>query len=178
MMDDGELLNLATTIILANWQSDSYICEIGTYVGLTSVFMAQVLKAYNINTTILSIDPFERFIPDEKNPQGQYNDYLNNIISHKLEDVCIALTCFSKDAARVLSPTIEVLVIDGSHHYEDVYKDISLYVPKVKKEGFIFIDDYSSWAYPDVVRAVDEYFFIEGFSLLHKSNYIIFQKMF
>ncbi|QGU00621.1 hypothetical protein SYNTR_2027 [Candidatus Syntrophocurvum alkaliphilum] len=176
MMDEKELLYLASTIMLAKWENDSYICEIGTYIGLTSVFMAKVASNYNIHTTVLSIDPFERFNPDEVNPQGNFNSYLYNIKMHNLEGMCIPLACFSKDAARVLSPTISVLVIDGSHHYDDVSKDLNLYIPKVKNDGYIFIDDYVSWAYPGVCRAVDEYFSNKSHALLHKSNYVIYRK--
>ena len=81
--------------------------------------------------TILSIDPFERCQPDNLNPQGNYEQYIENIKANGVEDRCMALAAFSADAARTVPGGIGVLVVDGSHHYDAVKKDLELYLPKV-----------------------------------------------
>jgi Methyltransferase domain len=125
---------------------------------------------------ILSIDPFERVQPDSLNPQGIYSAYLENIRKHNVESSCLPLAAFSQDAAPVVPDKIGVLVVDGGHHYPVVNKDLALYGPKLLDGGFIFIDDYGT-SYPDVVRAVDEYFVAGSqFTILHKAYFIVAQR--
>ncbi len=40
-----------------------------------------------------------------------------------------------------LPPEFDVLFVDGSHEYEDVKLDLSLYSPRVKKGGLILVHD-------------------------------------
>ena len=39
---------------------------------------------------------------------------------------------------------IDILHIDGNHEEESSYRDVELYVPKVKKGGYIWFDD-ANW---------------------------------
>ncbi|MBI3326601.1 MAG: class I SAM-dependent methyltransferase [Nitrospinae bacterium] len=176
MMDTGELLVLAGTLVAYPWDTEAIVVEIGTYVGQTAVFMAQVLHHAGKRIPVLSIDPFERVQPDPLNPQGIYAAYLENIRAHHVEDVCMPLVAFSEDAAPVIPDNIGVLVIDGGHHYPVIKKDLDLYAPKVLPNGFIFVDDYGP-AYPDVMRAVDEYFTAERpFRILRKTYFVVAQR--
>jgi hypothetical protein len=124
----------------------------------------------------VSIDPFERCRPDNLNPQGNYPRYIKNILDHGLGDRCLALAAFSADAAPAVPERIGVLVIDGSHHLEEVRSDLRLYIPKVVPGGYIFIDDYGP-AYPDVIAAVDE--LLEAgpaMEVLAKEYYVVLRK--
>lgn len=176
MMDAGELLHLAGTLTAYPWSTESIVVEIGAYTGRTTVFMAKVLQLLGKHIPILSIDPFERAQPDALNPQGIYAAYMATIRMHNVEDVCLPLAAFSQNAAPVVPDKIGVLVVDGAHHYPVVTKDLALYGVKVLPGGFIFIDDYGP-AYPDVIRAVDEYFVCGcSFTILHKSHFVIAQR--
>jgi hypothetical protein len=145
-------------------------------VGQTTVFMAQVLRLLGRRVPILSIDPFERAQPDALNPQGIYSAYLNAIQANQLADLCFPLVAFSQDAAPVVPDRIGVLVVDGGHYYPTVSKDLELYAAKLLPGGFMFIDDYGP-AYPDVVRAVDEYFTPDApLTILHQTYFVIAQR--
>jgi hypothetical protein len=173
MMDANELLHLGATLASYAWDDLAIVVEIGAYVGRTTVFMAQVLRLLGLRIPILGIDPFERALPDALNPRGIYAEYLNTVQTHQLTDVCLPLVAFSQDAAAVVPDRIGVLVVDGGHHYPSIARDLDLYAPKLLPGGFAFIDDYGA-AYPDVVRAVDEYFTPEApFSVLHRSYFVI-----
>jgi hypothetical protein len=177
MMDAGELLILAGTLAAYPWEPGAIVVEIGAYVGQTTVFMAKVLQRLGKRMPILSIDPFERVQPDPLNPQGIYATYLENIRANHVEDVCMPLVAFSEDAVPVVPDKIGVLVIDGGHYYPVVKKDLGLYAPKVLPNGFIFVDDYGP-AYPDVMRAVDEYFTAERpFRIFQKTYFVVAQRM-
>jgi hypothetical protein len=176
MMDAGELIHLAATLAAYSWEREAIVVEIGAYVGHTTVFMARILQMLGKQVPILSIDPFERAQPDPLNPQGIYSAYLENIRKHKVESSCLPLASFSQDAAPVVPDKIGVLVVDGGHHYPVVSKDLALYGPKLLDGGFIFIDDYGP-SYPDVVRAVDEYFIASSrFTIVHKDYFIVAQR--
>jgi cephalosporin hydroxylase len=178
MMSAQELTYLAAALALAPWDRQGIVVEIGTYIGQTAAFMAKVLRHLGHRVPVLSIDPFERFQPDSLNPQGSYSSYINTILSHDVADVCLVLVAFSEQAAPVVPDRIGVLVVDGSHHYPDVRKDLELYAPKVLPGGIVFVDDYGG-AYPDVRRAVDEYFTPDRpFTILHRAlhNFLIAQR--
>jgi hypothetical protein len=176
MMDAGELQYLAGTLAAYPWNTASIVVEIGAYTGRTTVFMAKVLQLLGKRIPILSIDAFDRVQPNALNPQGNYAAYLETIRTNNIEDVCLPLTAFSQDAAPVVPDKIGVLVVDGGHSYPVVTQDLTLYGVKVLPGGFVFIDDYGSY-YPDVIRAVDEYF-VPGcsYTILHKSHFVVAQR--
>jgi cephalosporin hydroxylase len=176
MLDRTELIALAAMLVSFDWQLSDLVVEIGAYLGTTTVFMAKVLEVMGSRATVLSIDPFERCQPDNLNPQGIYAEYIKNIHSSGVEDRCLALAAFSAQAAPVVPSRVGILVIDGSHHYDAVKADLDLYIPKVVQGGYIFIDDYGS-AYPDVVRAVDEYLVAHpDLEVVVKSYYVILKR--
>lgn len=177
MMDARELLYLAATLRLYPWRDDGIVVEIGAYHGRTTVFMAQVLALSGSRPPVLSIDVFDRAVPDAFNPRGSFSTYRTTILAHGLEHQCMPLTAWSEDAAPVLASNIGVLVVDGGHQYPVVIKDLRLFAPKVKPGGLIFIDDYGP-AYPDVVRAVDEYFSGNRlFEWVHTDYFVIARRL-
>jgi hypothetical protein len=89
---------------------------------------------------------------------------------------CMALAAYSEDAAVAVPSSIGVLVIDGWHYYDTVRSDLALYLPKVVAGGFVFVDDYGP-AYPDVVRAVDEFLAVDTeFEVLAKEYYVVLRR--
>ncbi len=177
MMDAAELTYLAATLGMVPWDCQPIVVEIGTYVGQTAVFMALVLQKMGHQVPILSIDPFERARHDPLNPSGRYHVYIQNILKWNVGRTCMALVAFSEDAAPVIAQNIGLLVVDGSHHYPDVKKDLMLYCPKVVVGGLVFIDDYVD-AYPGVRQAVDEYFpSNDRFEIIHRSWFVVARKV-
>jgi predicted O-methyltransferase YrrM len=177
MLDSNQLAYIGAALAIAPLASDAIIVEIGAYQGNTSVYMARVLKLLGKTTKILCIDPFERFKPDKLNPQGSYQKFLETVRKAGFEDTCLPLISFSAEAAPLVPDRIAVLIIDGSHHYEFVRRDLELYAPKVLPGGVIFMDDYSPQYYPGVVRSADEYF-TSGcpFTVLQKTYFLIAQR--
>jgi hypothetical protein len=172
MMDAHELINLAAVLKGCPWNKGEFVVEIGAYLGTTTVFMAKVLEHTKKRVPILSIDPFERFESNPLNPQGSYSSYVESIITNHVEDVCLPLGAFSENAAPVIADNIRVLVIDGGHEYPAISKDLELYVPKVREGGYVFIDDYGP-AYPDIVRAVDEFLAKNPEFVVHARSYFV-----
>jgi cephalosporin hydroxylase len=156
------------------------VVEIGAYLGHTAVFMAQVLQSMGKRIPVLSIDPFDRGTADALNPQGSYAGYIGSyagyietIRASDVANLCLPLAAFSYDAAPVVPAQVGVVVIDGDHHAVGIINDLRSYAPKVRPNGFIFIDDYAL-RFPGIVRAVDDFFEAEGsFELIHKSYFVV-----
>jgi predicted O-methyltransferase YrrM len=155
---------------------DGIVVEIGAYIGRTTVFMVQILRLLGRATKIVSIDPFERCTPDNYNPQGSYARYMKNLRDAGVDRQCMALAAFSEDAAPAVPGSVLLLVIDGWHYYDAVKADLELYLPKLVAGGLVFIDDYGP-AYPDVVRAVDEFLARDrAFEVLAKEYYVVLRR--
>lgn len=62
----------------------------------------------------------------------------------------------SSEVAKNWKQQIDILFIDGDHHYEAVKQDYKLFFPFVRKGGLvIFHDTNHSW-YPGIKKAVNE----------------------
>jgi predicted O-methyltransferase YrrM len=69
----------------------------------------------------------------------------------------------SKAASKKFADeSLDVVFIDLTHTYEAVKEDIALWLPKVKKGGYLAGDDYhENW--PGVIQAVDELLYGRAF---------------
>ncbi len=85
-------------------------------------------------------------------------------ITKKFGTKVVFIRKFSEDAVKHFKDnSLDFVYIDGNHQYEFVKKDVESYYPKVKKEGYIGGDDYTSSPETEmenfgVAKAVDEFF--------------------
>ena len=85
-----------------------------------------------------------------------YYQFLANICHAGLSDIITPLPLPSTVAAEVLKKKgikADMIYIDGSHEYHDVFIDILSWIPLLKKGGVIFGDDHDEY-WPSVVNAV------------------------
>jgi len=157
------------------------VCEVGVWKGETSF---NVLKNCNSIKQYFMVDPLSyesnNFYYDNSNEDfpkmmsnNQYicsmgedpktkqqldqifNDIskfikpLNNVVFYR-EDSLKAVERFDDNE-------LDLVFIDAIHLYEEVKKDISAWMLKVKNEGILCGDDYIE-QFPGVIRAVDEMF--------------------
>ena len=177
MMDDHELTYLVAGLVHAAIGGDDLVVEIGAYTGVTTVMVHRALKMLgNTTSPVLSIDPFEASRNERGNPRGSYRRFRRRIAAAKAGNRCFALTAFSQDAHRVVPDRIGLLIVDGDHRYPAVQSDLTLYGPKVRPGGVVFVDDYAP-TYPGVVQAVDEFLAANShFTLLHRSWFVLLQR--
>lgn len=134
-------------------QPDLKMLEIGSYKG-ESTFMFASLGIFK---KIHCIDPFEGneeandiLSENWNNVKNEFKintRYFNNITLHE---------GFSYDLVNSFEDNyFDFIYIDGNHEYENVKKDIELYLPKTKQ--IIGGHDYQK-EWPGVVRAVNEVF--------------------
>lgn len=127
--------------------------EIGSYMGESATMFA----SSNLFNTVTCIEPFEGeeefndiygynwdFVRDEFKTNIRYFD---NIVLHEE---------FSYDISHIFkNESQDFIYIDANHSYEDIKKDIELYLPKVKKGGYIGGHDYIPH-FSGVIKAVNE----------------------
>lgn len=176
MLDAGELFHLAGALALMPARGETgLVVEIGAYRGRTTVFMARVLRELRRRAVVLSVDPFEGARRDALNPKGSLGAWQKAVRAAGVEDTCLPLVATSRNAAAAVPAGIGVLVVDGDHRYESVQGDLELYGPKLLPGGLFFVDDYAA-PYTGVVRAVDEYFARPGFTVLHRTHFVVAEK--
>ena len=125
--------------------------EVGCYAGDFSKVLSQDYKGQ-----ILSIDYFD--------PKDfLYDEGLEERASNTLEGTnCILIKGTSEEASNAVpNEGLDWVYIDADHSYESAKKDISIWMPKVRKGGIVsghdYIKNYSvSGIEFGVWRAVDE----------------------
>lgn len=140
------------------------IIEVGTWKGQSAINMANILKRNNIKCKIYCVDTFlgtwDLEKEDLKNGYPQiYYKFLNNILFEKCEDYiipCPNTSLFYYKKFKDMNLKADLIYIDGSHMYEDVYADINNYSNLLSPNGVIFGDDYATDA-PEVAKAVNKY---------------------
>ncbi len=132
--------------------------EIGAFGGSSLFPVASALKFLK-HGVVIGIDPWDKiecikyFDPIEDaehlkwwgslNINYIYRSYNNMIKKNKLEDFVKTIKATSEEAAPFIE-TIDILHIDGNHSELVSTQDVKLYLPKVRKGGYIWMND-SLW---------------------------------
>jgi predicted O-methyltransferase YrrM len=134
--------------------------EIGTWLGRSTCFMAELIKDSGKPIKFYAIDSFDMSLGNDHYPHIEgmgitdfYGTYLKNIDPLKgyirtiKGDSLVVHELFEEGS-------IDFLFIDGNHTYDHVQKELEFWIPKIKKGGAIAGHDY----FEGVKRAVDERF--------------------
>jgi predicted O-methyltransferase YrrM len=140
--------------LLANMPKDGTFVELGAWLGTSSAYLCD--KATSQNITIIDTwkgSPNELTTTHKLATEVDiYDLFLENMGERKYN----VIKGTSKVAAKMfLKESLDVVFIDLTHTYEAVKEDIKLWLPKVKKGGFIAGDDYHEH-WKGVIQAVDE----------------------
>ena len=149
------------------------IIEVGTWKGGSAIRMARWCATYKLQTQIYCIDTWlgaaefwtgELARTPERNlllkngyPQIYYQ-FLSNVVHNGLQDYIIPIPVPSSIGVKILKAQgvkADLIYIDGSHEYDDVYADLNSYSELLNPGGVMFGDDYYSFA--DVGRAVNDF---------------------
>jgi predicted O-methyltransferase YrrM len=134
----------------------SIIVEIGSFKGRSSLAMG---LAMSLGSIMYSVDTF---IGDPYDIEhaccNLYVEWIENIFKNAYRVPIVPLAVPSALAVTFFQDqSVDFCFIDGSHNYEDVTRDIDLWLPKVKTgkciSGHDYVDDC-----PGVIAAVDQHF--------------------
>ncbi|GAA1529189.1 class I SAM-dependent methyltransferase [Nocardioides humi] len=150
----------AFTLALQSLPAEPTVVEIGSYLGRSAVFQAQILAALGRGGGITAIDPhtgdrqhLEMLGIEELPTWDMFCYFVRGLDPDGLVDMVRAT---SIEAAREWDGReIDLLYIDGWHSYDAVREDGEHWLPHLSADGIVVFDDYGYYA-DDVARAVDE----------------------
>ena len=144
----------AYDFLLDKVPSGGTFVELGAWLGKSSSYLCDKAKGQEI----IIIDSFEGTAEylDSYYQLAKTKDIFKLFTENMGDRKYKAIKATSKAAARKFtSESLDVVFIDLDHSYEAVKEDIKLWLPKVKKGGYIAGDDYhENWK--GVIQAVDE----------------------
>ena len=151
--------------MVENAPFNSTFVEVGAWFGKSTNYLAGKIKESKKNIHFTTIDTFKGTqteelhlnIVDNFNGDILYEFIDNTIISNNYGTFDIIKDESKNAATQFANESIEYLMIDGGHSYDEVMDDIRLWYNKVKPGGVISGDDYN--IFEGVNRAADEYFY-------------------
>jgi predicted O-methyltransferase YrrM len=132
------LVDLINYINKVSNTKDMTMIEIGSYAGESTELFSKHFKK------VISIDPFiNEYDPNDIACQFMDLDKVYNIFSQKISVLnnVIHIRETSDNAVKLLNDNVDFVYIDGLHTYDQIKKDITNYLPLIKK-GFIAGHDY------------------------------------
>lgn len=126
------------------------ILEIGSWTGISALVFAKHFDR------VICVDPWEKTV-DEISSEYDMRE-VEKIFDTRIKNKNISkLKMKSEQAVFMLEDnSLDAVYIDGSHKYEEVKKDVILWLPKIKKSGFICGHDMHYLKFPGVTKAVIE----------------------
>jgi len=120
---------------------NGWIVEIGSYKGLSTVFLALGAIHNGRGEMVLACDPHR---------EGTYKEFQNTIRSFQLKKVVKPAIMTSEECASQWDKPVRLLWIDGDHSYTSVQKDVRLWSRYLIPGGIIALHDYT-WDGPSTV---------------------------
>lgn len=145
-----------TAVALA--PADAHFVEIGSWRGKSTCYLGVTIANSGKNITLDCVDTWRGSVTEEvhqKDPSvindTLYDEFLTNV---KPFDFVTPVRLSSMDAVKQYKDnSLDFVLIDGSHEYEDVVNDITEWLKRVKPGCMLAGDDYE---WPGVKRAVQE----------------------
>lgn len=132
---------------LMKYARSSRICilEIGTCHGASAISLGIGSKIYGGNNPkLITVD----IVQPDNEARGYFELFKEFLPSNRH-------IIQSDSKSLFFNMPIDLLYIDGSHEYEDVYEDCKKYIPLVVKDGIVIFHDTGS---SDVSRAIKRFF--------------------
>ena len=121
----------------------SLIVELGSYYGCSAFAILQAVKDGGLDSSFYAVDTWmgDSFTKTDyrEDIYGAYKA-INNQCFGQVHSIMLRAT-FDEAVSRFQDGSIDLLHIDGSHTYEDVKHDYTLWRSKVSSDGVIFFHD-------------------------------------
>lgn len=131
------------------------VIEVGSWYGQGTLHMAGLFdgKLYCVDTWLGGIDHLmneersENHVPRKHGYPTLYYQWLYNVASSPHAGRVFPIPQASVDGLRLLGHAgikADIIVIDGSHQYLDVYADLQHALPLLNEGGVMIMDDFRS----------------------------------
>jgi glycosyltransferase involved in cell wall biosynthesis/predicted O-methyltransferase YrrM len=129
------------------------ILEIGTQLGASAVACALAMRDSGIPADVVCVDPFLAS-GDNDGPETLARWYAYVAAAGLLGRGVRLILATAREALPLLGRRFDLILVDGSHAYEDARHDIEASLALASPGGWLWIHDYVH--YDDVRRAADE----------------------
>jgi len=141
--------------------------EVGAWFGKSTNYLVTKIKESGKDIKLTTIDTWKGTDGEELHQSivGAFNgdifyEFIDNTVLSNNYGKFEMIKDTSHNAANQFSNgSIDYIMLDAGHSYEDVKDDISFWYNKVKPGGTISGDDYGGSFFPGVTRAVNEFFY-------------------
>ena len=140
--------------LIHNMPQDGTFVELGAWLGKSSAYLCDTATYQEI----IIIDTWKGSLNELTTTHKLatevdiYKVFVQNMGTRKYKAIKATSKAISKKFAN---ESLDVVFIDLTHTYEAVKEDIRLWLPKVKKGGYLAGDDYHEH-WKGVIQAVDE----------------------
>lgn len=146
------------------------VIEVGSWLGRSTCHIAKTIpedgKVYAVDHWLGT--------PSEDNSAfdipNLYRGFLSNVIHENLTHKIIPIRMSSGEAAKTLNVYPDLIYIDATHEYNEVYEDITAWFPFVKGHGVLCGDDYN-WGYESSVKRAVDRFAMENNLIVHDDGW-------
>ena len=150
-----------------NVKPNSTLVEVGTWLGKSANYLLDKLKELKKEVNFVTIDTFKGTDDEElhQNIVGAFNGDIfyefidNTVLSNNYASFDIIKDTSHNAANQFTNNSIDYIMLDAGHSYEDVTNDITIWYNKIKPGGIISGDDYGGSYFPGVTQAADEFFY-------------------
>lgn len=132
-----------------NLPQNSVVVEIGSYLGSSSVMIAEALESNDGHLYCVDTWKNDAMSEGERDTWSVFQEHIRPW-KHRIS----TKRSRSKDAAAAFHAPIDMLFIDGDHSYEGCRRDLEAWGSYVKHGGIVIFHDYPNA--PGVMRAVAE----------------------
>jgi predicted O-methyltransferase YrrM len=146
--------------------NNANIVEVGAWFGKSTNYLANKIKESGKTINFTTIDTFKGSLDEETHRRilsvydnDIYSEFMHSSIlldNYNTINVIKDTSTNAKDSFA--NNSLDFIMIDAGHSYEDVNRDINAWFYKVKPGGVIAGDDYIS-NFAGVIKSVNEYFY-------------------
>lgn len=137
--------------LLQKYAKDKTALEVGSYMGKSSVCIAEVAKS------LVCVDTFKGIEGEKQSQVDQettYQYFINNTKDYQNKITTYKMT--SDEYFSKCTDLFDLIFLDGWHQYDQTKKDIKNSLNHLNQDGIIACHDYFHPLWPGVKQAVDE----------------------
>jgi predicted O-methyltransferase YrrM len=144
--------------ILGGLKEDSHIVEVGSWLGMSTVYMAVEIINSQKKIKFDAVDTWKgseehniaEWSKELIDKDDVYNGFIKNI--EPVKDYVKVVRHPSVEASKLYEDgSLDFVFIDAAHDYDNVLADLKAWHPKVKPEGIIAGHDYPFQKYKERV---------------------------
>ncbi|MBQ7265086.1 MAG: class I SAM-dependent methyltransferase [Firmicutes bacterium] len=120
------------------------ITELGSHYGCSAFAFSQAVKDKDLTTVLNFVDTWQGDDFTQKYNNDVYTVFKKTVDEiYPTQNINMLRMTFDEALSSVEDKSVDILHIDGSHHYEDVKRDFEGWIDKVKDTGIIMLHDIS-----------------------------------